>query len=142
MSFTVQLAIDCTNPHDLADWWAETLSWTVEAQDESFIRRMIAEGLATDADTTTRRGALVWAEAAAISAPEDHPQQLRMLFQQVPESKVVKNRLHLDIRIGAEDADTARARLVERGAVRLREGHQGPHTWVTFADPEGNEFCL
>jgi len=30
----------------LADWWAETLGWVVEPSDETFIRKMIAEGYA------------------------------------------------------------------------------------------------
>jgi hypothetical protein len=32
--------------------------------------------------------------------------------------------------------------LVARGASTLHRGQQGPHTWVTLADPEGNEFCV
>jgi hypothetical protein len=29
-----------------------------------------------------------------------------------------------------------------RGATKLYDGQQGPSTWVTLADPEGNEFCV
>jgi predicted enzyme related to lactoylglutathione lyase len=50
--------------------------------------------------------------------------------------------VHLDIRKGGEDVAAIRERLVERGATVLHEGRQGPHTWVTMADPEGNEFCI
>ena len=46
------------------------------------------------------RGALVWALGAAITSPE--PGRPRVLFQRVPEPKTVKNRLHLDVRVGAE----------------------------------------
>ena len=60
----------------------------------------------------------------------------------MPEPKTVKNRLHLDLRPDGEDLDAFRDRLVERGAAILHTGQQGPHTWVTFADPEGNEFCV
>jgi hypothetical protein len=28
------------------------------------------------------------------------------------------------------------------GATRLWDGRQGPHRWITLADPEGNEFCV
>jgi len=69
----------------------------------------------------------------------------RPLFQLVPENKKVpktKNKLHLDLRVGAEDVDAVVARLKERGAKFLWNGQQGPHTWVTMADPEGNEFCV
>jgi Glyoxalase-like domain len=140
MTFTVQVVVDCTDPHPLADWWAETLGWQVEPQDGAFIRRMIAEGQASEADTTTHHGALVWRVGAAITSGE--PQHLRVLFQQVPEGKTVKNRLHFDVRTGEADVETVRARLIERGATRLYEGRQGPFTWVTMADPEGNEFCV
>jgi predicted enzyme related to lactoylglutathione lyase len=65
-----------------------------------------------------------------------------VLFQLVPEAKAVKNRLHLDLRIGADDVERAVAGMVARGAKVLHSGQQGPHTWVTLADPEGNEFCV
>jgi predicted enzyme related to lactoylglutathione lyase len=65
-----------------------------------------------------------------------------VLFQLVPEAKTVKNRLHLDVRIGADDADAAVAGLTARGAKVLHTGRQGPFTWVTLADPEGNESCV
>lgn len=141
MGYTVQVTIDCAEPHVLADWWAETLGWQVEPQDEEFIRRMIAEGHATEAQTTRHRGALVWKEGAAINPEGDEPGP-RILFQQVPEPKTGKNRAHLDVRIGGDDPEAVRARLVERGATVLHTGRQGPHTWVTMTDPEGNEFCV
>lgn len=53
-----------------------------------------------------------------------------------------KNKLHLDLRIGEDDVDTVVAKLTERGATFLWTGEQGPHRWVTMADPEGNEFCV
>jgi len=66
----------------------------------------------------------------------------RVLFQLVPEAKSVKNRLHLDVRIGADDLEAAVAGLTARGAEVLHTGRQGPHTWITLTDPEGNEFCV
>jgi hypothetical protein len=60
----------------------------------------------------------------------------------VPEPKSVKNRVHLDVRVGAEKVDAEVERLTGRGATFLHRGRQGPHTWVTIADPEGNELCL
>ncbi len=140
MAFTVQLVVDSSDPHVLADWWAETLGWDVEHQDETFIRAMIEQGHAAEADTRIHHGNLVWREGAAIN-PADGAGP-RMYFQQVPEPKSVKNRLHVDVRIGDEDAAAIRDALVARGATVLHEGRQGPHTWVTMADPEGNEFCV
>jgi hypothetical protein len=82
----------------------------------------------------------VWREGAAINSPD--PGRPRVLFQQVPEGKTVKNRAHLDLRVGAERREAEVARLVAAGATELHRGSQGPHEWATLADPEGNEFCV
>ena len=140
MAFDFQVAIDSSAPHELADWWAEALGWQVEAQDESFIRRMIEEGHATDEQTVRHRGALVWRTGSAINSPD--PGRPRVLFQEVPEPKTVKNRVHLDVRVGADRRDAEVARLAALGATELWRASQGPYEWVTMADPEGNEFCV
>jgi hypothetical protein len=141
-AYEFQVTLDCADPHVLADWWAETLGWQVEPSDETFIRKMIAEGYASDSDTRVHNGSLVWAEGAAIHHPAGTERAPRVLFQLVPEPKIVKNRMHLDLRIGADDVEATVDRFVERGAKFLHRGRQGPHTWVTLADPEGNEFCV
>ena len=140
MAFDFQVTIDCSAPHELADWWAEALGWQVEAQDEAFIRRMVEEGHATEAETATHRGKLVWRMGAAITSPL--PDRPRVLFQRVPEAKTVKNRVHLDVRVGAERREAEVARLIGLGATELWRAAQGPYEWVTLADPEGNEFCV
>src|SRR5215216_989241 len=107
MAYDFQVVIDCSNPHTLTDWWAEAIGWVVEPSDEAFIRKMVEQGYATEDDTSTHRGVLVWKEAAAIRHP-DGPQRgrgKRILFQQVPEPKAVKNRVHLDIWVGAENVE-------------------------------------
>src|SRR5262249_33655958 len=120
----------------------------VEPQDEAFIKQMIAEGHATDEDTIIFNGALVWKDGGAIRYPGEvgsglHGPHPRVLFQLVPEGKTVKNRMHLDVRIGdGDNCDEVVAALAERGATFLHTGTQGPHTWITMADPEGNEFCV
>jgi hypothetical protein len=144
VAYDFQVAVDCAAPHALADWWAETLGWQVERSDEDFIRKMIAEGYATEAETILRDGVLTWATGAAISHP-DRPERghrRRIIFQQVPEGKTVKNRWHLDVWVGQEQVREEQQKLVARGATFLHDGQQGPHTWVTMADPEGNEFCI
>jgi len=60
----------------------------------------------------------------------------------VPEPKTVKDRIHLDIHTSEGERDRVVAWCVEHGARVLWEGSQGPHTWITLADPEGNEFCV
>ena len=141
MGYAVQVAVDCAAPHPLADWWAETLGWEVERSDEAFIRSMVDQGFASDDDTMRHDGRLVWKEGAAITDPSAPPGTPRILFQLVPEAKSVKNRLHLDVRAGG-DLESLRATLEARGATFLHVGQQGPHSWITMADPEGNEFCI
>ena len=140
MAHTFQVTIDSTAPHPLADWWAEALGWEREPTDEAFIRRMVEAGHAAESDTMQHDGRLVWAVGAAIRHPEDAAP--RVLFQLVPEPKTVKNRVHLDVRVGAENVDAEVARLSARGATVLHHGKQGPYRWVTMADPEGNELCI
>jgi hypothetical protein len=140
MAYDFQVVVDCADPHNLADWWAEAIGWTVEPSDEEFIRKMIEQGLATEDDTTHHKGVLVWKEGAAIRHPERTHD--RILFQLVPEGKTAKNRLHLDIRVGADNIERELERLTALGATFLHRGQQGPHGWVTITDPEGNELCL
>lgn len=141
MAHDFQVTFDCADPHALADWWADALGWQVEPSNEEFITSMVEQGYATTADTTRHRGVLVWRDGAAIIAPEASPPR-RILFQLVPEPKTVKNRVHLDVRVGADRVAAETARLLANGATFLHEGRQGPHRWVTIADPEGNELCV
>jgi hypothetical protein len=142
MAFDLQIVIDSPDPHPLADWWAEAIGWQVERQDEAFIRSLIEKGHASEDETTFHHGNLVWKEGAAIRHPGGLERAPRVLFQLVPEPKTVKNRVHLDIRVGADSIDAEVERLVSKGATVLHKGRQGPTWWVTLADPEGNELCL
>ena len=56
--------------------------------------------------------------------------------------KTVKNRVHLDVRVGKEGREAEVTRLLGLGATELLRGAQGPFEWATLADPEGNEFCV
>ncbi|OKK22232.1 glyoxalase-like domain protein [Streptomyces sp. CB00455] len=142
MAYTFQVTIDCADPHPLADWWADALGWEVEAQDEEFIRGLIAAGQASESDTTTHRGGLVWKVGGAIRHPQGLERAPRILFQLVPEPKTVKNRVHLDVRTGSDDPKDVVERLMAKGATFLHEKRQGPFAWTTLADPEGNELCI
>lgn len=65
----------------------------------------------------------------------------RLAFQPVPESKAVKNRLHLDIAV--DDIDAAATEAVRLGAAKVGEtvtDDQG--AFQAMLDPEGNEFCF
>jgi len=144
MAYDFQVTVDATDPHTLADWWAETLDWQVEPSDEDFIRDMVRKGFATDEETTTHKGVLVWKAGAAIMHPDRLPRgkPRRVLFQWVPEAKTVKDRIHLDVWVGADQREAVHEKLLARGATFLHRAQQGPFEWITMADPEGNEFCL
>jgi Glyoxalase-like domain len=62
-----------------------------------------------------------------------------LLFLRVAETKVVKNRVHLDLRV--TEYDEAVARALALGATPADEIYQGPR-WRVLRDPEGNEFCV
>ena len=67
----------------------------------------------------------------------------RLLFIEVPESKQVKNRLHLDLRPTDRSRDEEVERVLAAGASEvadLRRPDGGG--WVVLADPEGNELCI
>jgi hypothetical protein len=139
VSMTLQVAMDCADPHAQCNFWAQAMGYEVEQHEEG-IREMIAAGHATDDDTTEYEGHLVWRTGAACRDPEG--KRSRFFFQLVPEPKTAKNRVHVDLQFGPEHRDAEVERLTGLGAKRLYEESQGPHTWVTMADPEGNEFCV
>jgi predicted enzyme related to lactoylglutathione lyase len=67
----------------------------------------------------------------------------RLLFIEVPETKQVKNRLHLDLMPATGTRDEELARLLALGATIVDDLRQPDGTgWVVLADPEGNEFCI
>jgi hypothetical protein len=69
--------------------------------------------------------------------------QPTLLFIRVPEAKVVKNRVHLDLQPQDRTRDEEVERLIGIGA-EVFEDHRWPDGtgWVTLIDPEGNEFCV
>ncbi|MFE0255842.1 VOC family protein [Streptomyces sp. NPDC059010] len=91
-----------------------------------------------------------WAEALGWVVVGDAPDEFEirpekdrlpgLLFAPVPEDKTVKNRLHLDFRPDDQRAEVAR--LLALGARHADVGQSGDASWVTLADPEGNEFCV
>lgn len=78
-------------------------------------------------------------ECMVVSPDGSH----RLLFLEVPDEKLVKNRLHLDLRPADGTRDEELARLLAHGArevadLRTPDGRG----WVVLVDPEGNEFCI
>jgi hypothetical protein len=62
------------------------------------------------------------------------------LFAKVPEPKIAKNRMHLDV--AAPDIKVEIERLIELGATRLIDMNEWGYVWTVMQDPEGNEFCV
>lgn len=106
-----QIIVDSADPEALGRWWAEALGWVV---------------VNPAAD-----------EFEIRPAPDRLP---GLLFGHAPESKTVKNRLHLDFRPDDQAAEVAR--LLAHGARHADVGQTGDEGWVVLADPEGNEFCV
>ena len=142
----LQLTIDANDPARLARFWAQALGWTgtpPAGPDTTWwahYRRRLGDG-----DAFEER----------LFDPEG--QRPPIWFQQVPETKAGKNRLHLDLyptgrddsqpqdrRVGLVDAKVAE--LVELGAtVIATTRHDDPDDlqyFVVLQDPEGNEFCV
>ena len=65
---------------------------------------------------------------------------IRLAFQEVPEDKMTKNRLHLDM--GHEDPEAFITHVESLGGSRLADHQIGDFHWTVLADPEGNEFCV
>jgi predicted enzyme related to lactoylglutathione lyase len=92
------------------------------------------------ADALGRRVAVgASAQDAVVLPSDDISAGPRMAFHQVPEDKTVKNRVHLDLI--TTDIDGESERLISLGATVVNT-ISGPAHWITFADPEGNEFDL
>jgi hypothetical protein len=107
------VTFDCANAA-LARFWADVLG------------RQVAE------HPTSEHAALLRGDGDA-SGP-------RIAFNQVPEPKTVKNRMHLDVISDTFAAETER--LLGLGARMLRDVERGEARWTTFAGIEGSEFDL
>lgn len=131
MGRRVSITVDCADPATLAAFWVEALGYTID------------DAPPADAPAEERNG---W---ASLADPEGSGPGV--FLQRVPEGKVAKNRMHLDIDVGGEGAyaerkariEIERARLLTLGASDHRGAQDGdPSYWVRMNDPEGNEFCL
>jgi len=134
-----QVTFDCADPHAQASFWAQVLG--VEVEDHSdFVDKLVADGRMPADDRIVIGGRSAFRDVAAcqdLSGLEP-----RLFFQLVPESKVAKNRVHLDIHV-EPDRKLAEVERLEKLGARLIDTNsdRGPVTYVMH-DPEGNEFCL
>jgi hypothetical protein len=135
----LQVTFDCTDPHAQARFWA--VATGMEAEDHHDMIGGLIDGGQVPADSddiVEVDGRRRWRDYAALSSADGN----RLLFQRVPEPKTAKNRVHLDVHPGEGKRDELVQELLGLGATHLWDGQQGPMSWVTLADPEGNELCV
>jgi predicted enzyme related to lactoylglutathione lyase len=112
------ITIDCDNPKSLADFWAAALDWKITEADE---------------------------EGVVIELLDGSPEVGRIpdiLFLKNPDRKVVKNRLHFDLRPHNQEAEVARLEGLGARRIEIGQADDPEATWIVMADPEGNEFCV
>ncbi len=143
MARRFQVTIDCADPASLAAFWAETLGYKIQDPPEGFP----SWEAFLEAQRVPRA---LWNSASAIVDPEG--KGTRIFFQQVPEGKAAKNRLHLDVSVTdgphspLEDrqrkVQEAADQLVQRGATFVETRDVRGEHWAVMRDPEDNEFCI
>ncbi|GLW26764.1 glyoxalase/bleomycin resistance/dioxygenase family protein [Microbispora triticiradicis] len=148
MVLSWKLVVDSVNAPVLADFWAAALGYEVE-DPSVLVGRLLAAGHLPEEAVAEHDGRTIFRGYAAIRHPDDPFDATsgvglgrRLLFQDVPEGKTGKNRLHIDVHGEPGGLDALVARLEGLGATRVREVDKGPagHWWIML-DPEGNEFC-
>jgi hypothetical protein len=140
MAIPIQVTFDAADPAALGTFWAKLLGYVEHPPPEGF-DSWDAALEAWDVPEDQRDAAYAIVDPDGVGP--------KFYFQRVPESKVGKNRVHVDVNVsrpGPMDArraavDATVARAIELGATRGetvdRDGY-----WVVMTDPEGNEFCV
>ena len=136
----LQVAIDCADPERLATFWATVLGYVVDAP---------PAGYASWQDFSRSAGGMGESWSAVVDPAGAGP---RVLFHRVPEPKVGKTRVHLDVRVSAagevsaetwrHQVDAEVARLQTLGGIHLRTEEDEHDYFAVMTDPEGNEFCI
>lgn len=106
------VAIDCNEPEPLVEFWCAVLGVEVASRDGDW-----------------------------IELTSSVPGGAHLAFQTVPEPKLGKNRVHLDVNV--DDLATSAARAEQLGAQPIGGiVVEGDDRYQVMADPAGNEFCL
>lgn len=137
----VQVTFDCADPERVARFWCEVLGYVVPAPPPGF-----------DSWDAFDQALPPEHQGSAFACQDPNGVGPRLFFQRVPEGKVAKNRVHLDVRVGtglvgderlaALDAESDR--LVALGATQFRRmtADEVNESCIVMQDVEGNEFCL
>ncbi len=136
------VTVDAANPSRLAEFWGFALGYVLQPPPDGFDTwEAFADALELSAEDRERYAAVI------------DPQGIgpRILFQKVPEEKIVKNRWHLDIdlidrSVPEEQQNHHREvhikALIARGATEVARFDEPVGKWVVMTDPEDNEFCV
>ncbi len=137
----VQVTFDCADPRAVAEFWKAALGYVDPPVPPGFDSW---EAFDASLPMTSRGSAWACQDPEGVGP--------RLFFQRVPEPKTVKNRLHLDVRVGVGLTGDERvaaleaeaARLVTLGARRLRllPADEENESCLVVQDVEGNFFCL
>jgi predicted enzyme related to lactoylglutathione lyase len=120
-----EIVVDCHDPAALAAFWSVALGYHIVRSDEDQVEIAPWEQEPADLGEQVRRS----------------PRAPVLVFVAVPEGKVVKNRLHLDVR-PHDSMDREVERSVGLGATVQRRVDVEGSFWTIMLDPEGNEFCI
>ncbi|HET9772191.1 MAG TPA: VOC family protein [Acidimicrobiia bacterium] len=152
MSRHIQVTFDAHDPRALSSFWRDVLGY-VHPGPPGVDLPPGADPLAAWDEFLAGMGVPEEQRNTRSAIEDPDGQGPRLFFQQVPEDKIAKNRVHLDVRAapGLEGDDRMAAleaecdRLVALGATRVRRDEPAPPMsagYIVMADPEGNEFCL
>ncbi|GHE99692.1 hypothetical protein GCM10017786_36140 [Amycolatopsis deserti] len=136
-----QVTFDCAEPERVARFWCEVLGYVIPPPPEGFASwAEFDRSLPAD-----HRG-------AAFACVDPTGVGPRLFFQRVPEGKVVKNRVHLDVRVGtglvgeerlaALQAERERLEALGATCVQVLLADEFNESCIPMLDVEGNEFCI
>jgi hypothetical protein len=136
-----QVTFDCAEPERVARFWCEVLGYEVAPPPRGFATW---EDFELSRPPERRGSAFACVDPSGVGP--------RLFFQRVPEGKVVKNRVHLDVRVGtglvgaerlaALEAECTRLLALGASRVQLLLADDDNESCIAMQDIEGNEFCL
>ena len=112
------ITIDAHDLKKVANFWAAALDWKITYEDDNEVCLELLDG------------------SPEVGRIPD------ILFIKVPDDKVVKNRLHLDLRPVNQAAEVARLESLGAKKIDIGQNEDPDTSWIVMADPEGNEFCV
>lgn len=112
------ITIDSDDPVTLAEFWKEVLGWEITFTSENEVCIELLDGSAIQGQI-----------------PD-------ILFIKTPDRRIVKNRLHLDLRPDNQEAEVEKIERLGGKRIEIGQSESSETTWIVMADPEGNEFCV